>query len=281
MNVLIVGANSYIGDSFCVWLKQKQIENVNTTILDARGDAWRTFDFHPYEIVYYVTGIAHIKETEENKDLYYQVNRDLTIQIAERAKESGVRQFIILSTMSVYGKATGIIKTSDVENPVTHYGKSKYEADIILRKMDCASFCVAILRPPMVYGKGCKGNYQMLRKFSLCIPIFPLVKNQRSMIFIDNLNSFVYYLMKKQNSGTFFPQNDQYVCTSEMVKEIANAHHRRKLLIPGFSWLIHHLPVRVLNKVFGSLTYEKVSYPDYENDQTDFAETIRLTEGEI
>lgn len=281
MNVLIVGANSYIGDSFCSWVKRKNIQDVNITILDAKGEKWRTFDYQPYEIIYYVTGIAHIKETDENKNLYYQVNRDLTIQIAKCAKQAGVKQFIVLSTMSVYGKTTGVISASDLERPVTHYGKSKYEADLVLRKMNCDSFRVAILRPPMVYGKGCKGNYQLLRKFSLKIPVFPQVKNQRSMIFIDNLSSFVYYLMKKQYSGTFFPQNDHYVCTSTMVREISKVHQKRIVMIPGLSGLMRLVPIHLFDKVFGDLVYERISYPDFENDKKEFTETIRLTEGEI
>ena len=89
------------------------------------------------------------------------------------------------------------------------------------------------------------------------------------MIFIDNLSSFVYYLMKKQYSGTFFPQNDHYVCTSTMVREISKVHQKRIVMIPGLSGLMRLVPIHLFDKVFGDLVYERVSYPGFENDKKD------------
>lgn len=279
MNVLIVGVNSYIGDSFYSWVIKKNIKNLHISFLDAKKEIWKTFDYSNFDVLYYVTGIAHIKETTENKNLYYKINRDLTISIAKLAKKDGVQHFIVLSTMGVYGKISGRIKVSDIEMPTTHYGKSKYEADLVLKRMEDESFHVAIVRPPMVYGPKCKGNYNALKKISLMIPFFPKIQNERSMIYIDNLNSFIYYLAKNKSSGVFIPQNDQYVCTSTMVREIAKVNKKNVSLIPGMTLLLSHVPLQIFKKVFGSLTYEKIDYPGYKNDISDFSESIRLTEG--
>src|SRR5690606_7124221 len=118
-------------------------------------------------VVIHVAGIAHVKETKENADLYYKVNRDLAFEVAKKAKNEGVKQFIFLSSMSVYGIETGIIKINTPTNPKTNYGRSKLEAEELISSIESDSFKVAILRPPMIYGKGCKGNYIRLANLAI------------------------------------------------------------------------------------------------------------------
>lgn len=165
----------------------KQYGGYQIDTVDMIGDAWHMHDFSKYDAVFHVAGIAHIKETKKNAPLYYKVNRDLTIETAETAKKNGVKQFILLSSMSVYGLTTGTITKDTIPAPKSNYGKSKLEADIEIIKIADSSFKVAIMRPPMVYGKGCKGNYQLLRKAALRLPLFPDIENKRSMIYIDTL----------------------------------------------------------------------------------------------
>ena len=254
--VLITGANSYIGTSFEKYMAQFGDEYVIDTV-DMIGDGWKSKDFSGYDCVFHVAGIAHQKETLENAHLYYEVNHNLAVATAKKAKRDGVKQFILLSSMSVYGMETGVITKTTVPHPKSHYGKSKLQADEKIVKLNCDSFKVAILRPPMVYGKGCKGNYQKLRKFALMVPVFPDYPNQRSMVYIDNLCEFVKKAVDEEKHGLFFPQNAEYVNTSEMVKIIANEHGRKIHLTKVFNHILSFLQFRVVKKVFGNLVYDK------------------------
>ncbi len=271
--ILITGADSYIGTSFENYMKQWPDKyEINT--IDTRGLKASVAMFDSYDVIFHVAGIAHIKETQDNQKLYFMVNRDLTIEIAKKAKSAGVRQFVALSTMSVYGKTIGHITRETEMVPVNAYGKSKCEADCVLMEEISEHFKVAILRPPMVYGKGCKGNYQTLRKFATTMPIFPNYRNERSMIYIGNLCEFVKKVVDEEKSGLFFPQNKEYVCTSEMAKLIASINGKKQLQIKIFNPFIKILPVGVLKKIFGNLTYEKIDTVE----KFGFKESIELSE---
>jgi nucleoside-diphosphate-sugar epimerase len=224
-NILITGKNSYIGISLENWLKREPYKYRVDTV-DMKDGSWKEKDFSEYDVVFHVAGITHIKETSENQDLYYKVNRDLAYETAQKAKEDGVEQFIFLSSMSVYGIEKGVIEKNTPLKPNSAYGKSKIEAEELINKLEDNSFTVATLRPPMVYGKGCRGNYPRLAKFALKTPIFPQIDNKRSMIYIDNLSEFVKQLIDNQSGGLFFPQNAEYVNTSEMVTALT--HHPQK-----------------------------------------------------
>ena len=271
--VLITGAKSYIGDSVKAYLDSCP-EDYSVDIKDTMGWNPQESDFASYDTVFNVAGIAHIKETKENRHLYYDVNRDLIVRIAKTAKAAGVKQFILLSTMSVYGCVTGHITKETPVNPKNAYGKSKAEADEMISAMADDTFKFACLRPPMVYGKGCKGNYQSLRKFALKSPIFPKINNKRSMIYIGNLCEFVKDCIDSEKSGLFFPQNAEYVVTSEMVKQIANENGKKIRLTRFFNWAVKLFSVSIVKKVFGTLTYEEVDLIK----KYDFLETMRLSE---
>lgn len=275
--VLITGTNSYIGESVREYLLQEPDKySVNTK--DTIG--WKPIvsDFDGYDVVFNVAGIAHIKETDKNRDLYYKINRDLSVAIAKSAMAAGVRQFILLSTMSVYGIVTGHITKDTKPNPMNAYGKSKLEADNLIDKMAKESngkFLFVCLRPPMVYGRGCKGNYQSLRAFALKAPIFPDYDNQRSMLYIGNLCEFVKNCIDQERHGLSFPQNAEYINTSRMVKLIAENNGKKIRLTKAFNLPIMAVQsINVIKKVFGSLTYEKTDLIDNGS----FEETIRLTE---
>lgn len=273
--VLITGANSYIGDSVRDYLLQFPDE-YSVSVKDTRNWTPSVSDFKDIDVVYHVAGIAHRRETRSNVHLYYEINKDLAIQVAKKAKEAGVSQFILMSTMSVYGLTTGFIKKSTKPNPKSHYGKSKLQADRVIWKMRDDNFKVAILRPPMVYGKGCKGNYQRLKKFVLKSPIFLNYKNQRSMIYIGNLCEFVKECVNQERRGLFFPQNAEYTNTSEMVRIIAECNDKKIRMIGFLSWAIRLSSMNVVKKVFGDLVYEKVDMVG----KFDFWESIFMTEGD-
>lgn len=264
--ILITGANSYIGTSFEKWIKQWSEEYLVDTI-DMIDGTWREKSFFGYDVVFHVAGIAHVKETNENAELYYKVNRDLAYEVAKKGKDEGVKQFIFLSSMSVYGMETGVISKDTMPTPKSNYGKSKLQAEELISPLQDSTFNIAVIRPPMIYGKGCKGNYVRLEKFALKSFIFPRIENKRSMIYIDNLCEFVKCVIDDESNGLFLPQNDEYVCTSDMVKEIAESHGKKIYMTKLFNPLLRILKVSIVNKVFGDLIYEK------ENGVVEITET--------
>lgn len=276
--ILITGTNSYIGTSFENYLKQWEDEYIVETV-DMIDGSWKNKNFSGYDVVFHVAGIAHIKETKENAPLYYKVNRDLVYEVAKKAKAEGVKQFIFLSSMSVYGMETGVINRDTVPAPKSNYGRSKLQAEELIAPLQDSTFNIAVLRPPMIYGEGCKGNYVRLEKFALKSPIFPKIENKRSMIYIDNLCEIVKLLIDDYSGGLFFPQNKEYVCTSEMVKLICETHGKKIRMTKLFNPLLRLLKNSTVNKVFGNLVYEKDKDASY--GIFDFKETLFSTKNKI
>lgn len=275
--VLITGENSYIGNSFQNWVSQYKGEYEVDTI-SVRDDKWKSTSFSEYDVVLHVAGIAHIKETEENKSLYYKVNRDLAIEVAKKSKKDGVNQFVFLSSMSVYGMNQGIITTNTIEKPKSSYGISKFEAENEIKKLIDEKFIVSILRPPMVYGKGCKGNYVSLDKLTNKVPFFPKVENERSMIHIDNLSEFIRIIIDENIGGILYPQNKEFVCTTDMVKMISMYKNKKMYTVSGFNKIFKLLSnkINIVSKVFGDLIYEKnISDIGYNYQVVEFEQSIR------
>ena len=208
--VLITGANSYIGTSFEGWVREN-CSDIATVTVDMRDENWKKLDFGGYDTVLHVAGIAHAdvgKATEEEKQQYYRVNTDLTAECAAKAKQDGVRQFIFMSSIIVYGESAGIGKrkliTEDtVPAPANFYGDSKWQAEIKLERLSDDTFKIVILRPPMIYGKGSKGNYPLLAKMAGKLPLFPREDNQRSMLYVGNLCKFIELMIRNEEQGTF------------------------------------------------------------------------------
>lgn len=277
--VLITGKMSYIGRALEDWLEARggcyQVD-----VVDMQKDSWRAKDFSLYDVVYHVAGIAHIKETKANRRLYYKVNRDLAYETALKAKGEGVGHFIFLSSMSVYGLEEGFIDSKTIPRPASAYGQFKYEAEGLIRDLEDEGFVVAILRPPMVYGRGCRGNYPRLAKLAQKTPVFPRLDNRRSMIYVDNLSEAVRQLIDERLGGLFFPQNTDYVSTSDMVGLIAKAHGRSMVLTSFFNPLIRRFPLRLFRKLFSDLVYDQ-AMSSFKADYrvSSFRASIMKTEG--
>jgi len=259
--ILITGADSYIGTSVEKWLG-KDPEKYQVDTVDMRTDSWKEKDFSPYDVVFHVAGIAHVSTDPKQEALYYRVNRDLAVKTADKAKRDGVRQFIFMSSIIVYGDSTAgesIIDQNTVPGPSNFYGDSKLQAEKGLCTLQDDNFRLVILRPPMIYGKDSKGNYPKLAKAAQKLPIFPDFDNQRSMLHIDNLCEFIRLMIENAESGLFFPQNKEYVKTSEMVRLIAEAHGKKIKLVKVFNPIIRGMIGRVgiVKKVFGNLVYQK------------------------
>lgn len=276
--VLIAGANSYIG-TFVEKRLSQEPEQYETDTLDLRDETWVEYGFSIFDSVVYVAGIVHKKETSKNRSQYFQVNRDLTYEVAKKAKTEGVSQFIFLSTMSVYGISIGEINRDSPLRPASAYGQSKLEAENLLRNLEDTAYTITILRPPMVYGAECKGNYSKLARLARITPVFPNVENQRSMLYIENLAEFIKKMIDNEAGGVFFPQNKEYVCTSTMVRFIAEAHGKRLKLSTLFNRLLETSNLELTTKLFGDLTYEKnLSSTNFEYEVCSFEESIFRSE---
>lgn len=290
--ILITGANSYIGTSFEKYLKENFPEAYQVDTVDMIGNSWREKSFSGYDAVFHVAGIAHSdsgKISEEKSKLYYAVNTDLTVETAKKAKADGVSQFVFMSSAIVYGESAPIgarkLITRDTPvSPANCYGDSKVQAENGIRPLSDDSFRVVILRPPMIYGKGSKGNYPLLAKLALKTPIFPYVNNERSMLYIENLCEFVRLMVENQEQGTFWPQNPEYSNTGELVKLIAQAHGKKVRIIKGFGWALKLLGLvtGLVNKAFGSLSYDR-TMSEYKEAyaKISLAESIKRTETEL
>lgn len=281
--ILITGSNGYIGTSFKSWVSQHP-EKYSVDTISLRDIAWKKKDFSSYDVVLHLAGIAHVSTDPSMEELYYKVNRDLSIEVAQKAKVEGVRQFILMSSIIVYGDSSGhqkIIDKNTVPNPSNFYGNSKLQAEQHIRQLEDINFNIAIIRPPMIYGKGSKGNYPKLAKAAQKLPIFPNIQNQRSMLHIDNLCEFIRLIINHEDSGLFFPQNNEYVNTSELVRLIAEVHEKKIRLTKVFNPVLIALRTKfgLINKVFGNLCYEK-SMSEYKENYAirSFKDSIVLTE---
>lgn len=258
--ILITGKDSYIGTSFRKYLEQYP-DDYHVEELDVRDDSWKEFDFSSFDVVYHVAGIAHKKEVKENEYLYYQVNRDLAIDIAKKAKSEQIHQFIFMSSMSVYGlNYSDQLITKDTEcHPHTYYGKSKYEAELELNELNDNNFKVCIVRPPMVYGKGAPGNMERLYKAVRKFHIFPTLRNERSSISIEKLCQDIKEYIDKDSQGLYLPQNKEYMCTVEMIRKQMKEENIKVFYLSLFNPIIRLLigKVGIITKCFGDLRYGK------------------------
>ena len=286
--ILITGANSYIGVSVEQHLSQWPKDYLVDTV-DMVDGSWREKDFRGYDAVLHVAGLVHQPKTKndpEQAERYDRINHLLAVETARKAKDEGVRQFLFMSSASVYGLSAPVGKvvmiTEDTPlNPTDNYGISKKRAEEDLALLRDENFRLAVLRPPMIYGKGCKGNYQTMAKLAKKLPVFPWVENQRSMLYMENLAECIRLLIDDGADGIFCPQNREYVNTSDMVSLIAHANGRGILLIHGFAWALKLLrPLTgIVDKAFGSLCYD-VSLSAYEKDYCvkTFQESVLETE---
>ena len=306
--VLITGANSFVGMSVEKWLLRKEGEFTVDTV-DTMNDAWKQADFSKYDVVFHVAGIAHVDPKPEMAPLYYKVNRDLTIEIAKWAKEHGVKQFIFMSSRIVYrvsrSMSANVTYADTKPDPNDFYGDSKLQAEEGLKNLNLDlnldrnkddngdinndnkdngnninlnRMKVVILRPPMIYGPGNKGNLPRLAWLATKTPIFPAWHNKRSMLHVNNLAEFVKQIILREMEGTFFPQNAEYADTVDIVRHFAKEHGHRiwiSRLFNPFVWLgSFFLPA--IPKMFGDSYYDpEMSKYDFDYNVVNFENSLK------
>lgn len=249
--------------------------------MSTRNEEFKNMNYSGFDSILHVASIVHQKKYVSQDD-YYSVNVKNTIEIAELAKKAGVRQFIFISSMAVYGDNETQITNSSKLQPSNLYGKTKLMAEEKLLGLQDDKFIISILRPPMIYGKDCPGNYKTLSKLARRIHVFPTIENQRSMIYIDNLSECIWNIINAELSGIFYPQNIELVNTYNLVREIANCYNHK---VMGFSFLNPIIKTlikynRLIRKIFGNLYYTKeMSHiKEFNYQVVTFEESIKETE---
>lgn len=279
--ILITGAGSFVGESVKKYILETSSE-FEIDAVDTMDGHWKEADFEKYDVVFHVAGIAHVDPKPEMAPLYYKVNRDLTIEIARHAKSQGVKQFVFMSSRIVYHASKSL--KGNVTRPETQpapndfYGDSKLQAENGLHELECDSFKVCILRPPMIYGLGNKGNLPRLGWLATKVPVFPAWHNKRSMLHVNNLAEFVKQIILREMSGTFYPQNAELADTVEIVRHFAKENHHKiwitKLLNP-FVWLgSFFLPA--IPKMFADSYYvPEMSQYEFDYQVVGFEESLK------
>lgn len=268
--ILITGANSYIGTHIEAYLRQFPAQ-FETETLPMRSHTPDEYDFHSADAVVHVAAIVHRKETGNDAPLYDAVNRGLAVAIAEKAKREGVKQFVLFSTMAVYGMIEGVVTKDTVPDPKTQYARSKLMAERGVAALADGTFFVTILRPPVVFGPGAKGNPARIDRLAKALPFCPDFENRRSMVSIDTLCENVKALLDEPRSGIFFPQEPEPLATRDLIeramREQGRTPKRSKFLNPAIR--VFRACTTAGKKAFGDLVYrdlKELPLPDGEEE---------------
>lgn len=273
--IIIYGSGSYIGSHFQASLEQKGYDVI---VIDSKKLKPENIDLLGVDVVIDVAGIAHIKITPDMESLFYKVNTDTAIELCKASKANGVGQFIYMSSMNVYGDTTEKIYSLEQEAPRNFYGRSKWLADCEIHKLSADCFRVVSLRPPVVYGYNCRGNFFELVKLAKYMPFVPAFRNTKSMIYIDYLSNILVQCVENNATGILHPQNAEYTSTIDIIKAIRTALGKKTITIYGFNWLIRFL-MKVncqFERAFSDDYYDKKfsTYKDNSYNRGDFKKSI-------
>lgn len=257
-NVLLIGKNSYIGKNF--------INDYSNVLNISEYDSHLPLSvetFKNFDVVIHLAGIAHVSAKKKMDSLYFSVNRDLAIQSCDLAKKAGVKQFIFMSSMIIYGKDNKIgepfIITEETKpNPCNAYGQSKLDADLYIQKQCDDNFKTLVIRTPMVYGDNCKGNVPKLKKLALKLPVLPSIHNERSVIEIHNLTRFFNDSIKEKLYGVYYPQDPQYFDTTNFMINYRKVNNKKSKESKFMSFCVKFASIFIgsFKKMYSSKIYE-------------------------
>lgn len=284
IKLLITGRTSFIGGAVLAHLKDSR--EIAAEAVSVRDGAWKNLDFSGCDAILHAAGIAHVSPDPSLSEQYENINHRLTVDIAKKAKAQGVKQFIFLSSMIVFGEASpaGVRKTITPDTrpaPVNAYGQSKLDAENDLLALEDETFRVAVIRPPMVYGAGCKGNYNTLAKLAKKLPVFPKFENRRSMIYVENLAELIRLIVLRRDRGVFHPQDGQPRSVTEIVRTLCAVHQKPMHFLRILAPLVRLAGRRgIVRRAFGDMVYDRCMSDYPENYRiVGFEEAVRRTEG--
>lgn len=251
--LLITGSNGFIGKYFINKYKKKY-DMQTFSFLNNRFDL---LDLKTVDVVIHLSALVH-KMSKTSASEYERVNVMQTLQLANKAKESGVKQFIFMSTVKVYGEETDRRYTEDtICNPEDEYGKSKLKAENELINLGTDDFKISIIRTPIVYGYGVKANIKNLMNLVNEISILPFgkIQNNRSMVYIGNLCHLIDEIISQFQKGIFLASDDESLSTTRFIELIAKNLAKKVYLIkiPLFESFLKLLKASFHKRLYGSL----------------------------
>ncbi|MDF1868687.1 MAG: NAD-dependent epimerase/dehydratase family protein [Saprospiraceae bacterium] len=252
MNCLVTGSTGFLGYHILPVLK----ENFNVRTVSLRNTAISDIDLQNIEAIVHMAGLAHQMQKIDSK-LYFDVNKDQTLLLAKKAKESGGKHFIFISTVKVYGD--NILEVMDEDStciPTDPYGQSKLEAEQGLQQLEDDNFIVSIIRPPLIYGYGVKGNLDRIIKLCKTLPVLPFagIKNERSLVYAGNVAALILKLLGTRTSGVFIAGDRQRKSTSELVHMVSKKMNLNKphVSIPHIlRYLLKKIKPEIYQRLFG------------------------------
>jgi len=284
MKIIITGSSGFIGRNF---IKSSYYKNKLTPV-SLKNTPIDQVDFQNINSILHLAGLAH-QINGAPSEAYFRINSDLTFDLARKAKEKGIRHFIFVSTVKVYGEVSkegSPWNESSVCNPVDPYGKSKFEAECRISALSDSSFTVSIIRTPIVYGEGVKGNILRLLTFINSLRILPFggIGNKRSMVYINNLIGLIDRVIEKKESGIFLAGDENQMSTTDLVKIISASMSKKKLIfkLPNlFIILLKYIKPELINRLYASFeidcsnTNKKLDFKPQISSQEGVAEMVK------
>ncbi len=285
MKILVTGATGFIGTAVIQKLLQDNINEIIAAVrkkptdleknanikytrisnLDTDSDWLQALS--EVDVVIHAAARVHITRQEENElEAFRKINVDGTLNLAKQAANAGVKRFIFISSIAVNGVTTkngNKFTADDTPNPSTPYGISKYEAEQGLKEIAAkTNMELVIIRPPLVYGKNAKGNFNSLLKLvKLGIPLpFGSLNNKRSLVGIDNLVDFIIVCTthRAARNQIFLVADSENLSTAQLIKEIYKALGKHNILLP-FPEVLLKFMLKLIGKketverIFGAL----------------------------
>ena len=305
--ICITGANGFIGKTLYKSLKAPDnhirgfvramdlYNNSSETEYISVGDIgsktnWKDH-LNGFDCVIHCAGLTHQMSSIKDINVYNLVNIDGTKRLAEHAVEAGIKRLVFLSSVKVNGESTYQINMKqkfsyeDKPNPQDLYAKSKLGAEKVLWKISLRTGLeVVVVRLPLVYGNGAKGNLARLIKLvKLGIPLpLGMIDNQRSMIGIDNLvDLLIHCIDHPEASGkTFLTSDGEDISTPELIKLIASSMGKKANLFPLPIFILKFLGTifgksEEINRLAGSLRIDN----NYTKEILNWTPPVSVEEG--
>lgn len=250
-NILLTGANGFIGKYFIS--QYGKIYKIST--FSFLKDDFKSLHINKIDVIVHLSALVH--QPKACEEAFEQVNVRNTIDLAVKAKASGVRHFVFMSTIAVYGKEHCSLNENLTCKPVGFYGTSKLKAEMALQELQDTHFTVSIIRPPMVYGYNAPGNIKSLISLIQKIPILPLagIKNKRSFVYVGNLCAMIEKIIETKKSGIFLASDDTSLSTTRLIELIASGMNKKIYLVklPFFAELLKWVKPSIYRRLYERL----------------------------
>jgi UDP-glucose 4-epimerase len=250
--VLVTGASGFVGQHLTPileaegWTVRRALRTPAMTPNDVciqsigAGTDWKDV-LVGVDAVVHLAARVHHQNDEHAIERYREVNIEGTLHLARCAANAGVRRFIFVSTVLVHGRTNdgrAPFSEDNILTPSGVYGISKAAAESGLKSIaQDGAMSVTVIRPPLVYGAGAKGNFKLLTlavKRGIPLP-FGSIRNRRAFLAVENLCSFIVQRLARAERGfdVFLVADQEQVSTPEFVRRLAAAVGTAPRVLPA------------------------------------------------